>query len=927
MDGESPDSPNSDQSEEEEESDEDNEDDISDDDDDDDEPETFDVWPNLHMGSDLNRDWRSERFQDHHPFGGHHNDFEDNDLFQMTIDEFMYPPSGGVARRRASNAPWHQLVTGSITGSNAMAHRRPGQSATANVARSNDSNSVLAPLNTFHPLLNRSNPGTGSTATSQDGRGARDRPGMPLRMPGMSAMSNHPNLLVRSHYLFSSRFHLVPPNHSRLHHVMDGARSLPQRSAALTFEDLVPDLQWAQLDPEVTLKTQTLFPNAFFRWAEETAVLDGPSMHDLVMLLKPQIYQELRSVLKVEIEKRRNQREERRKKQKESEKKTKKDTPKLQTQEPAGILMSAIQLDQQSGNQVSEHLPLPPSAATNQTAGNTPTNTPVTTTGNTPVGTCNHTPTASEPNTRPDSPVGQTAPLNHDDQLQAVSEELDQHQSEQQSQENEENDLQSFVIDGEAPSDLPTATSEQPTEEAAGESDQPAQPLVSPWNDVDPTFLAALPDDIRGDVIRERANQVTNTLMETGTNQEQVSIPAEFLQALPSNIRDEVQGAHENAQAEVRRRQQAQAAASSTATPSAEDDPTSFFQSLDPRLRQQILSDLDSESINRLPSELATEARNLQLRNRTEFERRQYRFLQQRTHRISRRPNFTSGRSGASQMMRNSRLIRGGADYQRAHPGAKKPFPSLSSKHLFDAESLSCLLVLLFINDSGFYQPKLHRVLKNMFTHKDGRKWITNTLVQIIQKTHESSFGTKDSIHPQWLSLKLEASLGTRHGVFHLENNQLNIHSQAASYVCRATLDSLIYLAKVNPYHFVWKVSDEGNTKMSGFWDVLMRLESEKTAASEAHSGDGDFAKPKKLDLALGEQDETEGDNRAVMTLEELNQTTFARLLRILKHPVVRDNRLLIDKMLNLLGKFQNFSSKLPPFSTSRLTHSCSLGC
>merc|ERR1712131_41 len=106
--------------------------------------------------------------------------------------------------------------------------------------------------------------------------------------------------------------------------------------------------------------------------------------------------------------------------------------------------------------------------------------------------------------------------------------------------------------------------------------------------------------------------------------------------------------------------------------------------------------------------------------------------------------------------MRSSRLMR---DYQRGLSGAKKPFPALSVKHLFDAESLSCLLVLLFINDSSFYQQKLHRVLKNMFGHKEGRKWITNTLVQIIQKTHESSFGSKDSIHPQWLSLKLEASL------------------------------------------------------------------------------------------------------------------------------------------------------------------------
>ena len=45
---------------------------------------------------------------------------------------------------------------------------------------------------------------------------------------------------------------------------------------------------------------------------------------------------------------------------------------------------------------------------------------------------------------------------------------------------------------------------------------------------------------------------------------------------------------------------------------SAENDPASFIANLDPDLRRQILSDLDDETISRLPGELATEARTLQ---------------------------------------------------------------------------------------------------------------------------------------------------------------------------------------------------------------------------------------------------------------------------------------------------------------------------
>ena len=66
--------------------------------------------------------------------------------------------------------------------------------------------------------------------------------------------------------------------------------------------------------------------------------------------------------------------------------------------------------------------------------------------------------------------------------------------------------------------------------------------------------------------------------------------------------------------------------------------------------------EMDPESINRLPTDLATEARNLQQRSRTALEERQRHFLQNRT-RISRRPNFTSGRPNMMRPSHN-RLIR-----------------------------------------------------------------------------------------------------------------------------------------------------------------------------------------------------------------------------------------------------------------------------
>ena len=577
--------------------------------------------------------------------------------------------------------------------------------------------------------------------------------------------------LFRGSFLFGS-----PPRGSGYTDRHSGGRAYRQE-AALVFEDLVPDLMWANIEgTEATAQrsqTDNLFPSAFFRWAEETAVLDGHSMHDLILLLQPRMLVQVKEILKAEIEKRKLIRQERKKK--EGEKKDKKKETNAQLN-----LVVESSAPPVISNPV---IPVSVSAPSLHVAGTltpgTPTNTPNTTTGNTPTNTNTHTPATSEPNTRPDSPIGPHAQQNHDDQLQAVSEELDQHQQEnaeeitagmeQSTGEQMSVEVAETYTEGDAMSSMndsnqiteqasmvpavdvvSPSNAENTAENAIQTASEPStvsaptNPASSPWNDIDPTILASLPDDIRSEVIRDRANQVTALSSSVGAPPVG-TVPTEFLDALPDNIRSEIEGAHERAQVEVRRRQvQQQSQAAAAESVPNDDDPASFIQGLDPRLRQQILSEMDTESISRLPTELASEARTLQQRNRTALEQRQMRFLEQRTHRMSRRPNFTSGRP--SMMNRPaSRFVR---DLQTRY-GNKRTFPPLPPKHLIDSDSLSCLMVLLFINDSNIQHQKLHRVLKNIFIHKEGRKWITNTLLQIVQRTHESSLSNKDSVQPQ----------------------------------------------------------------------------------------------------------------------------------------------------------------------------------
>ena len=86
----------------------------------------------------------------------------------------------------------------------------------------------------------------------------------------------------------------------------------------------------------------------------------------------------------------------------------------------------------------------------------------------------------------------------------------------------------------------------------------------------------------------------------------------------------------------------------------------------------------------------------------------------------------------------------------------KNKFPPLPGKFLIDSEALSCLVVLLFINDGNIQQSKLHKVLRHMFIHREGRKWITSTLLEIINKAHEASLTDINSPQPQVCSFSFE---------------------------------------------------------------------------------------------------------------------------------------------------------------------------
>lgn len=150
---------------------------------------------------------------------------------------------------------------------------------------------------------------------------------------------------------------------------------------------------------------------------------------------------------------------------------------------------------------------------------------------------------------------------------------------------------------------------------------------------MDPSFLAALPDNIRAEVIAEhqlerrrraQARVASSAAGGSSAAAPSTSVPTttfsevseEFLAALPPNIQEEVL---------AQQRAERERAEAASANPTDPVDPGHFITSLPPSLRRQVLADMDDSLLQLLPPDLSSEAQNL----RTELEQR-HRQIQER---------------------------------------------------------------------------------------------------------------------------------------------------------------------------------------------------------------------------------------------------------------------------------------------------------
>ena len=282
---------------------------------------------------------------------------------------------------------------------------------------------------------------------------------------------------------------------------------------------------------------------------------------------------------------------------------------------------------------------------------------------------------------------------------------------------------------------------------------------------IDPTFLEALPDDMREEVLNQHVRDQRAAQVERPADSQ---ISAEFLDALPPDIRAEIiqQEAAERAQ-RTRAEQVLQQNGPS------EIDPASFIASLDPQLRQVVLMDSDEVFIQSLPSHMIAEAN---------------------IHREHGRPS--RARHAVIPAAQDVR----GAQSQPTHP-TKPPQPR-DAIQLLDKSALAALVRLLFYPQI-LKKSLLYKVLVNLCENAKSRTDLFTLLLSILQDSDlasmDKSFAQMSVRHSTSAAPQTPKSVGKRRATSdYFGSLSLPQNDVVPELVVQRCLEALAYIVTSN---------------------------------------------------------------------------------------------------------------------------------
>jgi len=211
---------------------------------------------------------------------------------------------------------------------------------------------------------------------------------------------------------------------------------------------------------------------------------------------------------------------------------------------------------------------------------------------------------------------------------------------------------------------------------------------------IDPTFLEALPDDMREEVINQHVRDQRAARVERPADSQ---ISTEFLEALPADIRAEILQQERLEQARRRTEEVVNQAVVVPVAP-AELDNADFLASLDPQLREVVLLDQDEGFLRTLPPHILAEAQG----------------YREGAHRQHRRTMPTVP-------------VRGGP------PASRPPPPPRDAIQLLEKSNVATLVRLLFFPQI-LKKNTLFKVLLNLCENTKTRTELFNLLLSVLQE-------------------------------------------------------------------------------------------------------------------------------------------------------------------------------------------------
>ena len=375
-------------------------------------------------------------------------------------------------------------------------------------------------------------------------------------------------------------------------------------------------------------------------------------------------------------------------------------------------------------------------------------------------------------------------------------------------------------------------------------------------------------------------------------------------------------------------------------------DATSFLTSLTPDLRRTILSDMDDTQLNQLPEEVALEARTL--RQERESRHRHY-LAQQMQSRYEHMLEAPQSGPTWTHMLNHDTTGGAGSHYRYAvfnlnpqilervgHDRFSSLIPSslthplfqrdgdLGDKQILDQDGLSCLIVLLFLDQTKLHFNRLFRIFRSLSQHLPSRSWLIASLLSILKETSNTS-PTHTCPHPQtstggqntsdtitqslvssnnhWLNMTISAALGSHASVFEFTSSggkvphtDIYIHPHAGTTICNNVLELLIFLARQFPSSFLpselmpkdskGAESNQSLNVLSNFWQILMKLD-----AASSRKGKGSA---KIFQYQEPVQNMTEADL--------FISSSIGALMQLFDHPVIQNSVTLVDKLLRVLS-------------------------